>query len=290
MGDLSEKQYTFEEIETIAKYLKNKIKIVPKVGIICGSGLGSLGDAVTNATKFEYKDIPNFPVSTVMGHAGRLLFGHIGTTPVVCMQGRFHFYEGYSLSVCTMPVRMMKLLGVTILVVSNAAGGINPSYRTGQIMLIKDQINFLGLAGLNPLRGPNDERFGDRFVAMNDVFDPEINKLANSVGEMTGLKEIQEGVYASVGGPTYETVAEVNLMRVLGVDAVGMSTVHETVVAKHCGLKVFAFSLITNECVASYSSKETPDGEEVLQVAKENEGKLKGFVEKMIPHLAKSEP
>lgn len=203
----------------------------------------------------------------------------------MCMQGRFHFYEGVSLSQCAMPVRLMKLLGVSILIVSNAAGGVNPSYKVGDIMLLKDHINFVGLTGQNPLRGSNEEKFGPRFVALNNAYKPELNQEAKIVAKNLGIEGIHEGVYCCVGGPNYETVAEVKLLRILGADAVGMSTVHEVIAAKHCGLECFAFSLITNVGIADYDSHEVPNGKEVVDVANKKSKELKKFIEVLVPRL-----
>ncbi|RZC34535.1 purine nucleoside phosphorylase, partial [Asbolus verrucosus] len=280
--------YTYEEVEEIANYLRQKVSIKPQIGIICGTGLGLVGETLTKPTVFEYKDIPNFPVSTVQSHAGRLLFGHVSGVPVVCMQGRFHFYEGYSLAKCVMPVRLMKLLGITTLVISNAAGGINSSYQVGDIMLIKDHVNFVGFAGNNPLRGRNDDKFGPRFLAVNDAYDPQIIKDVKAIAKRLKVRRVHEGVYGCVGGPTFESVAELRAMKVLGVDAVGMSTVHEVIAARHCGLTCFAFSLITNECVMEYETEEQPDHEGILTVASQREHDLKNLIENLVPHLAKT--
>ncbi|XP_063910355.1 purine nucleoside phosphorylase-like [Zophobas morio] len=283
---MDRQEYKYEEIEEIADYLRKLVTIKPQIGIICGSGLSSVGELLTAPTTLNYTEIPNFPVSTVIGHPGRLLFGHIAAIPVICMQGRFHFYEGNSLSTCAMPVRLMKLLGVTTLIVSNAAGGINPSYKTGDIMFIKDHINLTGFAGNNPLRGPNDERFGPRFVALNEGYNPKMIDKAKALAEKLGMKGVHEGVYVCVGGPNFETVAEVRALKILGADAVGMSTVHEIIAARHCGMECFGFSLITNECVVEYGSKEKPDGEEVLEVAGQKKRDLKVFVEGLVGVLA----
>ncbi|RZC34536.1 PNP UDP 1 and/or Peripla BP 6 domain containing protein [Asbolus verrucosus] len=280
-------QYTYGDIEELANYLKERVSIQPQIGIICGTGLGAVTELLADPTIFDYKDIPKFPVSTVPGHAGRLLFGHIDGTPVISMQGRFHFFEGYPLWMCTMPVRLMKLLGVTTLILSNAAGGINPSFNVGDIMLIKDHINFVGFAGHNPLRGPNEDKFGARFVAVNDAYSRELLREAKAVAQGLGMKGVQEGVYACIGGPSFETVAELKLMHQLGADAVGMSTVHEVITARHCGIKCFALSLITNMCVMDYESDEKPDHLEILTVGKERENDVKILVKNIILRLAK---
>jgi purine-nucleoside phosphorylase len=280
--------FSYENVEKLANYLKERVPIVPQIGIICGTGLGGVTELLTDSTIFDYKDIPGFPVSTVPGHHGRLLFGRIGTTPVVVMQGRFHFFEGYPLWKCTLPVRVMKLLGVSTLILSNAAGGINSSYNVGDIMLLRDHINFPTLGGNNPLRGPNDDKFGPRFGTMNDAYDRRILVEAKGVVKSLGMSGVQEGVYACIGGPSFETVAELRALKLLGADAVGMSTVHEVVAARHCGLKCFAFSLITNKCPMEYDSEEKQDHEEHLMVGKQREDDVKNFVGKLVLRLTEA--
>lgn len=203
-------------------------KYRPKIGIICGSGFGCFGESIENADVIPYQTIPNFPVSTVDGHRGQMVIGTIKTVPVLCMQGRFHFYEGYSLAKCSMAVRVMKLVGVTHLIITNAAGGLNEKYNIGDIMIIKDHISLMGLASNNPLRGPNEARFGPRFSAMNKVYDQKLRNDALDIAkELHISNEVHEGVYMCVCGPTYETVAEARMLKLLGVDCVGMSTVPE---------------------------------------------------------------
>ncbi len=200
----------------------------PKIGIICGSGLGSLAESLTNPDVISYASIPHFPVSTVEGHAGQMIFGEINDIPVMCMQGRFHYYEGYSLAKCCMPIRVMKLVGVTHLIATNAAGGLNENFDVGDIVIIKDHINFMGVAGNNPLQGPNDTRFGPRFPPMNKAYDEEMKLQAIEIASELDIQDkVHEGVYACLGGPNYETVAELKMLKLLGVDCVGMSTVHE---------------------------------------------------------------
>lgn len=239
------------------------------MGIICGSGLGGLANLIEESTTIDYKDIPHFPVSTVAGHSGALVLGHLQSASVVCMKGRIHAYEGYSLSRCTIPIRVMKLLGIETLIVTNAAGGLNRAYSVSDIMLIKDHIFFPGFAGNNPLRGPNDERFGVRFPPMNQCYDKALMNLTDEVAAQLGVTRfMHKGVYAMLGGPNYETVAESRFLHLAGVDAIGMSTVHEVIVAAHCGLKVLAFSLITNRIVLDYDTDEEANHEEVLEAAR----------------------
>ncbi|XP_063235534.1 purine nucleoside phosphorylase isoform X1 [Bacillus rossius redtenbacheri] len=279
--------YTYEVVEKIAQYLLSKTCIRPKIGIICGSGIGSLADSLEDRQSFSYGSIPDFPVSTVSGHDGHLVFGRLDGVEVLCMQGRFHYYEGYPVWKCAMPVRVMKLAGVTHLVVTNAAGGLGDGYKVGDIMIIKDHINFLGLAGVNPLRGPNDDRFGVRFPALNKAYDERLRADAKRIAKSLSLdKHVHEGVYACVGGPSYETIGELRMMKMMGANAVGMSTVHEVILAKHCNMTVFAFSLITNECIVDYSEKGEACHEDVMQNSKDRSQVLLQFVSHVVGHMA----
>ncbi len=232
----------YDTVKQSADFIKNKLDATPEIGLILGSGLGVLADEIENPIAIPYSDIPNFPVSTVHGHAGQLVIGTLEGKTVVAMQGRFHFYEGYSMDKVTFPVRVMKLLGVEKLIVTNAAGGVNESFKPGDLMLISDHINFMGT---NPLIGPNDDRFGTRFPDMSNPYDKEFMALARKIAGELNIK-IQEGVYVGNTGPTYETPAEVRMARVLGGDAVGMSTVPEVIVANHSGMRVLGISCITN--------------------------------------------
>jgi len=218
----------------------------PAVALILGSGLGDLVAEMRDAVAIPYAEIPHFAHSTVVGHAGRLLIGMLEDVPVVVMQGRFHLYEGYSLQVLTLPVRVMRSLGAHTLIVTNAAGGVNAAYRQGDFMLMRDHINMPGLAGASPLLGPNDERFGERFPALAQAYDAGLRALARSVAAGWPDITLHEGVYTMVGGPNYETGAELKFLRMIGTDAVGMSTVPEVVVARHVGMRVLGLSLITN--------------------------------------------
>lgn len=280
--------FTYEDYQKTAEWLLTHTQHRPKMAVICGSGLGGLTDQLTQAQTFNYSDIPNFPRSTVPGHAGRLVFGFLSGRACVVMQGRFHMYEGYSLSKVTFPVRVFQLLGVHTLVVTNAAGGLNPNFEVGDIMLIRDHINLPGFCGQNPLIGPNEERFGVRFPPMSDAYDRNIRLLAKSTWkQMTEQKrDLQEGTYVMLAGPSFETVAECRLLQKLGADAVGMSTVPEVIVARHCGLRVFGFSLITNKVITDYDSLEKASHEEVLEAGKQAAQKLEMF----ISHLMASIP
>ncbi|MBN3284831.1 PNPH phosphorylase, partial [Polyodon spathula] len=232
---------------------------------------------------FSYSDIPSFPQSTVQGHVGRLVFGELKGKTCVCMQGRFHLYEGYPLCKVTFPVRVFKLVGVETLIVTNAAGSLSDGYKTGDIMIIKDHINLPGFAGQNPLNGPNDEQFGLRFPPMSSAYDKDLHKLALDICKKLDCS-VQEGVYCMVGGPNFETVAEARYLHKLGADAVGMSTVPEVLVAKHCGMKVFGLSLITNKVVKAYNDKEV-NHEGVLGVSKMRAGTLQTLVTEFVAQL-----
>ncbi|KAL7878824.1 hypothetical protein AOLI_G00097980 [Acnodon oligacanthus] len=269
MSASSQCSYTYEKYKETADWLLSHTHIRPKVAIICGTGLGGLGDLLDTKTVFPYKDIPNFPRSTVEGHAGQLVFGELKGKQCVCMQGRFHFYEGYSTATVTYPVRVFFLLGVETLIVTNAAGGINPKFNVGDIMIIKDHINFPGFAGQNPLCGQNDEKFGVRFPCMSDAYDKALAQLTRQTAEEQGCSSFfQEGIYCMLAGPTFETIAECKVLQLLGADAVGMSTVPEVVVARHCGLRVLGLSLITNKVVITYDSEERANHEEVLEIGR----------------------
>ncbi|NXP10768.1 PNPH phosphorylase, partial [Thinocorus orbignyianus] len=279
----------YELYKETADWLRAHTDHRPKTAIVCGSGLGGLADILENKTVFPYEDIPHFPRSTVAGHVGRLVFGELSGQPCVCMQGRFHYYEGYSVSTITFPIRVFFLLGVEILIVTNAAGGLNPHFQVGDIMFIRDHISLFGLAGQNPLRGPNDERFGVRFPCMSDAYEQELRGLAmESAQELGFLNFIREGVYCLLPGPCYETIAECHLLQALGADAVGMSTVPEVITARHCGLRVLGISLITNKVVMSYSSQEKANHEEVLRVSVVRAEDLQKLVMHLLSKLGES--
>jgi len=285
---------SYELISACSDYISRRSQHRPKIGIICGSGLdpyiGGLADLAKNADVFPYSDIPGFPKSTVAGHVGRLLLGELNGTAVVIMQGRFHSYEGYPLWKCAMPVRVMRLLGVEHLLVTNAGGGLNAAFNVGDIMVLKDHINLPGFACNHPLRGPNDERFGPRFFPCNDLYNADYRYLARKVARDLNLEGIvRQGVYTMVGGPNYETVAELKMLRELGVDAVGMSTIPETIVAHHCGMKVFACSLITNMCVVEYGTGIETNHEEVIEVGKKRADDMKDFISRMVSTIANNE-
>lgn len=230
------------QIKASAEFILSKTKHKIEIGLILGSGLGSLADTIEDAEYYNYSNIPNFPTSTVEGHAGRLVIGKLGSKQVVAMQGRFHYYEGYSMEKITFPIRVMKLLGVSKLIVTNAAGAVNTKFNGGDLMVITDHIN---LSGSNPLFGPNMDEFGPRFPDMSQAYNLELRNKVLSAGKELGL-DLREGVYAMFSGPTYETPSEVKMAGILGGDAVGMSTVPEVIVANHCGIKTVGISCLTN--------------------------------------------
>jgi purine-nucleoside phosphorylase len=231
-----------ETIKQTSDYLKNKIGEIPSTAIILGTGLGELANEIDNKTEIPYSEIPNFPVSTVEGHSGKLIIGTLGGKRILAMQGRFHFYEGYSMKEVTFPVRVFQALGVKYLFVSNAAGGMNPSFDIGDIMLIEDHINMFPE---HPLRGKNYNELGTRFPDMSEAYDKKLRMMAMQIANEKNIK-LQHGVYVGVQGPTFETPAEYQFFRVIGGDAVGMSTVPEVIVANHAKMKVLAFSIITD--------------------------------------------
>ena len=230
-----------QKIQETAEFLKGKMTTTPETAIILGTGLGSLVNEITDKYEIEYKDIPNFPLSTVEGHSGKLIFGKLGNKEIMAMQGRFHFYEGYSIKEVTFPVRVMRELGIKTLFVSNAAGGMNPDFLIGDLMIINDHINFFPE---HPLRGKNIP-YGDRFPDMSAAYDKKLIAMAKEIAAEKGIRVV-EGVYLGTQGPTFETPAEYRMFHRMGGDAVGMSTVPEVIVARHCGIRVFGISVITD--------------------------------------------
>ena len=230
-----------ERIQETADFLKSKIHTHPETAIILGTGLGSLVNEITDKYEIGYETIPNFPISTVEGHSGKLIFGKLGNKDIMAMQGRFHFYEGYSMKEVTFPIRVMRELGIKTLFVSNAAGGMNPAFEIGDLMIITDHINFFPE---HPLRGKNIP-YGPRFPDMSEAYNKALIRKADEIANEKDIK-VQHGIYIGTQGPTYETPAEYKMFRILGADAVGMSTVPEVIVANHCGIQVFGISVITD--------------------------------------------
>ena len=271
--------HTLERVEEAAAVVRARFDRAPEAAIILGTGLGGLAAEIENATVVEYGDIPNFPLSTVESHAGRLLCGTLAGRTVVAMQGRFHRYEGYSLQQVTFPVRVLRALGAETLIVSNACGGMHPLWQKGDLMLIADHVNLLGD---NPLIGPNDDRLGPRFPDMSMPYDPGLRALAREVALAGGIA-LREGVYVAVAGPNLETRAEYRFLRALGADVVGMSTVPEVIVAVHAGMRVLGLSIITDSCLPD--ALEPATVEEIIAVANRAEPALtavvRGVVERM---------
>jgi purine-nucleoside phosphorylase len=250
-------------MEESAAAVRARTRYQPRVGLILGSGLGGLAEAVEQAEVIPYGDIPHLAISTVEGHAGRWVIGRLEGQPVIVMQGRSHYYEGYSMQQVTLPVRVMQLLGVQTLIVTNASGGISPDFRPGDVMLITDHINLIGMAGLSPLRGPNDPSLGPRFPDMSEAYDPGLRNLALRVASEHNIK-LHQGVYVCLAGPSFETPADLMFLRRLGADAVGMSTVPEVTVARHGGIRVLGLAGIANVAIVEPGSAPPPTHEEVL--------------------------
>lgn len=268
-----------DKIAEVKQAIESRTPVKPTIGLILGSGLGVLADEITEAVRIPYEEIPHFPVSTVEGHQGQWVSGKLNGKNVVAMQGRFHFYEGYGLEEVTFPIRVMKALGVDTLIITNASGGINMGYQPGDLMIIQDHIN---LTGRNPLIGPNEESFGVRFPDMSSAYDPSLRELACRVAANEGI-EIQAGVYAGLTGPSYETPAEIRMLRILGADAVGMSTVPEVIVARHSGVRVLGISCISN--MAAGILPQPLSHAEVMETAEKVKTKflslVRGIVEEM---------
>jgi purine-nucleoside phosphorylase len=256
---------TLEQIDSAAHAIKNRISIQPVVGIILGSGLNGLADSVENAVHISYSDLPNFPVSTVQGHAGRFVIGELEGKPVLVMQGRIHYYEGYTMGEVTLPVRVMQRMGIPNLIVTNAAGGVHPDFEPGDVMLITDQLNLMGMSGLNPLMGPNLDEIGTRFPDMSRPYDREYCDIARKVAKEKVLT-LREGVYAGLSGPSFESPADLRFLRLAGTDAVGMSTVPEVIIARHGNMRVLGLSGISNK--ANLDGATLTTHEEVMEAGK----------------------
>jgi purine-nucleoside phosphorylase len=268
-----------EKIQKTIKYINGKIDAKPEFGIVLGTGLGGLVNEIEITTTIAYNDIPNFPVSTVKGHEGKLIFGKLGGKNVVAMQGRFHYYEGYTMQELTFPIRVLKHLGIKLLILSNAAGGVNPDYEIGDLMVIKDHIN---LMGNNPLIGKNDTGLGPRFPDMSETYDKKVIRQFTKLARVHNI-HFQVGVYAAVTGPTFETPAEYKYISILGADAVGMSTVPEAIVARHMSLPVFAVSVISDLGVEGKIVEISHD--DVIDAASLVEPKMTLVIKEMIEKL-----
>ncbi|GAB4538139.1 MAG: purine nucleoside phosphorylase I, inosine and guanosine-specific [Anaerolineales bacterium] len=266
---------TLQQIDAAAQALKSRLNLQPSVGVILGSGLNGLADSVEKPIYIDYRDLPHFPVSTVMGHSGRFVAGWLEDKPVLIMQGRIHYYEGYSMQQVTLPIRVMQRLGIASLIVTNAAGGVNPAFTPGDVMLITDQLNLAGMAGLNPLIGPNLDEFGTRFPDMSQPYDRDYADLARSAAQAAGV-QLQEGVYTGLSGPSFESPADLRFLRMAGTDAVGMSTVPEVIVARHGGMRVLGLSGISNK--ANLDGATFTTHEEVMESGKIITPKIEAIV------------
>ncbi|MDO9301863.1 MAG: purine-nucleoside phosphorylase [Anaerolineales bacterium] len=253
------------QIDSTAQAIKKQIPLQPVVGIILGSGLNDLADSVQQAVHIAYSDLPNFPVSTVHGHAGRFVIGELEGKPVLVMQGRIHYYEGYSMGQVTLPVRVMQRLGIPNMIVTNAAGGVHPDFEPGDVMLITDQLNLMGMSGLNPLMGPNLDEIGTRFPDMSQPYDSAYADLARKVAKENNIL-LREGVYAGLSGPSFESPADLRFLRLAGADAVGMSTVPEVIIARHGNMRVLGLSGISNK--ANLDGSTVTTHEEVIEAGK----------------------
>jgi purine-nucleoside phosphorylase len=274
-GFAMQDSFTLAEIDQAADYLRARLTDIPKVGLILGTGLGSLADEVENPVILPYAEIPFWPLSTVAGHKGRLVIGKLAGQQVMVLQGRVHYYEGYSMAQVTLPVRIMQRLGVEILVVTNAAGAINPGFEPGDVMLITDHIGLVGMAGLNPLRGPNIDVLGERFPDMSQAYDRKLIELARTAARAAGVP-LHEGVYIGLSGPSFETPADLRFLRGIGADSVGMSTVPEVIVARHARIRVLGLSGISNK--ANLDGDTMTTHEEVLQAGVVLVPKLKEII------------
>lgn len=273
---------SLSQIDEITQTIRKQISIQPLVGIILGSGLNGLADSVQNAVHIPYSDLPDFPVSTVHGHAGRFVIGELDGKPVLVMQGRIHYYEGYTMGQITLPVRVMQRLGIPSMIVTNAAGGVHPDFEPGDVMLITDQLNLMGMSGLNPLMGPNLDEIGPRFPDMSQPYDREYCHLARTIAAENGIK-LQEGVYAGLSGPSFESPADLRFLRLAGADAVGMSTVPEVIVARHGNMRVLGLSGVSNK--ANLDGSTITTHEEVIEAGKVITPKIEKIIRGMLQNL-----
>lgn len=272
-------QYNLEYFQESADYVKSKIDFQPQIALILGTALGKLAEDIKNPVVIPYEEIPNFLVSTVKSHAGKLILGELYGKKVVCMSGRFHYYEGYDYEQLTAPIRLFKLLGAESVILTNAAGGVNTGYRPGDLMIIKDHLN---LVGVSPMRGTNDDRIGPRFFDVCNMYDEDLRTMAKSLAGECKLR-VQEGIYAFHTGPHFETPAEIRFLRMAGADAVGMSTITEALTAAHCGLKTLAISLITN--MAAGVNNNRVDGTEVDLVASQSAKEFRTYLKCIIENM-----
>jgi len=276
------KYVNLEKIDQAADAVQARTSYRPRVGLILGSGLNGVGDSVQKADIIPYGDLPNWPISTVHGHAGRLVIGELEGQIVFVMQGRIHFYEGYSMSQITLPVRVMQRLGLEVMIVTNAAGGVNPDFVPGDVMLITDNLNLMGMTGANPLMGPNIDELGPRFPDMSQAYDRELMGIARQVASTENI-QLREGVYCGLSGPSFEGPADLRFLRIAGTDAVGMSTVPEVIVARHGGMRVLGFSGISNKANLDGSTATTH--EEVIEAGKVIAPKIEKIIRGVLDSL-----
>jgi purine-nucleoside phosphorylase len=273
--------YTISDYQRAAELIIDRAGKQPEIGLVLGSGLGTLADELEGAIAIPYGEIPGWPQSTVHGHSGRLVIGTLEGRVVAAQQGRAHFYEGYSMQQITFPIRVMHFLGIKTVFLTNAAGGVDRAYQVGDLMLLNDHINFPGMAGNSPLVGPNDDSLGERFTGMAQTYDRQLRERAREVAARHSIP-LHEGVYAAVAGPSFETPAEIRMMHVIGANAVGMSTVHEVLVARHMGMRVMACSGITNVTINQVDSQFETNHEEVLEAGKVIVPRLKALLRGII--------
>ena len=273
---------TIEQIDQAADTVRTRTAYRPRVGLILGSGLNDLADSVQKADIIPYAEIPNWPISTVQGHAGRLVIGELDGQTVLVMQGRIHFYEGYGMSHITLPVRVMQRLGLEMLIVTNAAGGVNDKFEPGDIMLITDNLNLMGMTGANPLMGPNIDELGPRFPDMSQAYDRELMEIARKVAASENI-ELREGVYCGLSGPSFEGPADLRFLHMIGTDAVGMSTVPEVIVARHGGMRVLGFSGISNK--ANLDGSTITSHDEVIEAGKTISPKIETIIRGVLRSL-----
>lgn len=273
---------TLEQIDQAAEAVRKRISSHPRIGLILGSGLNPVADSVQSAQVIPYKELPHWPVSTVHGHAGQLVIGELEGQPVFVMQGRIHFYEGYSMSQITLPVRVMLRLGLEMMIVTNAAGGVNPNFVPGDVMLITDHLNLVGMMGANPLMGPNIDELGPRFPDMSQAYDRKLMALARQVASNEDI-ELREGIYCALSGPSFEGPADLRFLRIAGADAVGMSTVPEVIVARHGNMRVLGFSGISNK--ANLDGSTITTHEEVIEAGQVIAPKLEKIIRGVLRSL-----
>ena len=274
--------FTLEQIDQIANTIRSKVTVNPRVGMILGSGLNDLAATVKNAVTIPYRNLSPWPVSTVEGHVGQLVIGELEGQNVFVMQGRVHFYEGYSMGQVTLPVRVMQRLGLEIMIVTNAAGGVNPDFTPGDVMLITDNLNLMGMSGLNPLMGPNLDELGPRFPDMSQAYDKELSDIACKAAGEQGIT-LQEGVYCGLSGPSFESPADLRFLQLAGADAVGMSTVPEVIIGRHGGLRVLGFSGISNK--ANLDGSTVTTHQEVIEAGKVITPKMEAIIRNVLKSL-----